>query len=270
MRFLLLDLMTLLTDHYRDSSMQPEARMSEVEVSGLQGELSSLLGPRGLELHPFLVGWYNQQVGDKFHLLHPADTLAFVVISQPCMFEQAFLPFLACSKLDSIHDPIDQCMLEQFSLVTSLHPDTESLHDFQLGPTRRPRVLVQTAGHVAGAARFYQPQDMEQLDTEGRKLFPVSHHPVWGGWFALRGVIVFRGVRAELGRREPKDELTAEQAAELVKRYNGNWQDWRWRDVGREAGAKYSDVQINYFETPPAERRPVIDALVAAVARKTE
>ena len=250
--------------------MQPEARMSEVEVASLQGELAALLGPRGLEIHPFLVGWYNQQVGDKFHLLQPPDTLAFVVISQPAMFERAFLPFLASSQLDSIHDPIDQCMLEQFSLVTSLHPDTESLHDFQVSPSRRPRVLVQTAGHVAGAARFYQPGDMQQLDTEGRKLFPVSHHPVWGGWFALRGVIVFRAVRAELVRREPRDELTAEQSAELVKRYNGNWQDWRWRDVGREGGERYSDVQMNYFETPPGERRPVIDALVAAVAGKSD
>ena len=28
--------------------------------------------------------------------------------------------------------------------------EMESLHDFQLTPQRRPRILVQTAGHVAG------------------------------------------------------------------------------------------------------------------------
>jgi hypothetical protein len=32
----------------------------------------------------------------------------------------------------------------------------ESLHDFELVANRRPRILVQTAGHVSGAVRFYR------------------------------------------------------------------------------------------------------------------
>jgi hypothetical protein len=28
------------------------------------------------------------------------------------------------------------------------------LHDFQLEPNRRPKILVQTAGHVSGAVRY--------------------------------------------------------------------------------------------------------------------
>lgn len=35
------------------------------------------------------------------------------------------------------------------------------MHDFEMRPgTRRPKILVQTAGHVSGAAYFYQKDDI--------------------------------------------------------------------------------------------------------------
>ena len=34
------------------------------------------------------------------------------------------------------------------------------MHDFELTHTRRPKVLVQTAGHVAGGAYYYQKSDV--------------------------------------------------------------------------------------------------------------
>lgn len=38
---------------------------------------------------------------------------------------------------------------------------TTVLHDFEMRPgSRRPKVLVQTAGHVSGAVYFYQKQDI--------------------------------------------------------------------------------------------------------------
>ena len=38
----------------------------------------------------------------------------------------------------------------------------EIFHDYDIDPvSRRPRVLVQTAGHVAGAAFFYQKSHVE-------------------------------------------------------------------------------------------------------------
>ena len=64
-------------------------------VGKLQTEIESALCPHGFEVRPFLTGWYNQLVSDKFHLDYPEDTLAFVIISQPSMFEKAFLPFLS-------------------------------------------------------------------------------------------------------------------------------------------------------------------------------
>lgn len=38
--------------------------------------------------------------------------------------------------------------------------DIEAVHDFELLPSRRPKVLVQTAGHVSGAAYYYQRKDV--------------------------------------------------------------------------------------------------------------
>jgi len=234
-------------------------------VQELQSRLATILGPHGLEIHPFLIDWYNDQVDRKFHLDYSPNTLAFVVMSQPRMFEDAFLPFMTKTKgqLGSIHDPIDQCMLHYFSLVTSQIPDVDSLHDFQLGPSRRPRILVQTAGHVSGAVRFYQPRDIAGLGT-GTKYYPVCHHPIWGGWFALRGVLVFKNVTAEMKKKEPSETLSDEQAMQLVKMYNENWQDWRWRDVGLEDKdhVRYSDLQMKYFETLPAERFEIIENIV--------
>lgn len=43
---------------------------------------------------------------------------------------------------------------------------------------RIPRVLVQTAGHVAGVAYFYQPQDFAAVCTDRRI-----------GWFNLLGYV---------------------------------------------------------------------------------
>ena len=122
-------------------------------------------------------------------------------------FEKAFLPFLSSHYRPGLagrRDPIDECMLHQLSRLASVSASVVTLHDFQLTSSRRPRVLVQTAGHVAGAVTFYQPQVTRAQASErrlysihpcpqnypelaGKKYYPVCHHPVWGGWFALRG-----------------------------------------------------------------------------------
>ena len=38
--------------------------------------------------------------------------------------------------------------------------DSEYILDYELHPNHRPKVLVQTAGHVAGAVRYYQRSDL--------------------------------------------------------------------------------------------------------------
>jgi len=139
-----------------------------------------------------------------------------------------------------------------------------SIHDFQLEPSRRPKILVQTAGHVAGAVRFYQKKDFPALEKED--LYPVCHHPRFGGWFALRGVLIFQDrLCPELMRKEPEVVLSEEDASRFIQMYNQNWQDWKWRDVGGPAES-YSASQVEYFSTPPGDRGRIIRDIVESVA----
>lgn len=53
---------------------------------------------------------------------------------------------------------------------TALRDETvDTYYDYEMvGGTRRPRILVQTAGHVAGAAYFYQ-QSAEMLASDPKQ-----------------------------------------------------------------------------------------------------
>jgi len=232
------------------------------DCNKLSCSVNKVLEPFGFECHPFLTGWYNQLVSEKFQLRHPPSTAAVVVISQPSMFEKAFLPFLQ-EEFDptQIRDPIDQCMLFYFQKVkkyfSELEIEVESLHDFQLDSRRRPRILVQTAGHVSGAVRFYKPNELE-IEQKNNNFYPVCHHPRWGGWFALRGVFIFPQVQdSSLVKIEPPQNLSGPDASSMIELYNLHWQDWRWRDIGNPE-SRYSEDQIKYFETPPPERFQLI------------
>ena len=54
----------------------------------------------------------------------------------------------------------------------------------------------------------------------------MCHHPVWGGWFALRGVAIFPGVETPLARPQVDQSLTLspDQAVEMITLYNECWQ----------------------------------------------
>jgi len=231
-----------------------------LKCTSVSDRVQEVLEPYGFECHPFLTGWYNELVSEKFKLDYPPDTAACIVISQPSMFEKAFLPFLEDEfNAVEMRDPIDQCMLHYFSKAEQFMSDIEivSLHDFQLDSKRRPRILVQTAGHVSGAVRFYKPSDVE-VDQRNNNYYPVCHHPRWGGWFALRGVMIFPQIQDKnLSRLQPPSNLSESEAGSMLELYNLHWQDWRWRDIGNPE-SKYSSQQIKYFETPPVDRLRLI------------
>ncbi|WAR23750.1 MMAC-like protein, partial [Mya arenaria] len=169
------------------------------------------------------IGWYNEVVDENFKFPYKEDTLAVI-------FPQH---------------------------------DIEAIHDFELHPSHRPKVLVQTAGHVAGAAYYYQRKDV-QPDPWGEetKIFGVSVHPKFGGWFALRGVLIFKDLQCpDLPKKAPDDIVpTHELRKELLERFNFRWQDWTYRDIILVEG-KYSEHQKLYFETPPKDRPQLIQKL---------
>lgn len=179
------------------------------ELKEVQKHLNAVLTPAGFEYHPFKIGWYNEHVSATFQLPYHNDTVAFIIISTPSMFEKTFIPFV--SKVDCVRmkqDPLDQCMVQQFNVIKQALPDhaIEIIHDFDTTPSKRPRVLVQTAGHVSGAVRYYQHSDI----TPGywqpqKKIFGVCLHPQYGGWFALRGVAIFTSLTCpHLPKRQPR------------------------------------------------------------------
>ncbi|KAA0188588.1 hypothetical protein HAZT_HAZT000681, partial [Hyalella azteca] len=108
---------------------------------------------------------------------------------------------------------------------------------------------MQTAGHVAGAVYMYRKEDLyttaqrtdpaanspEQVEDswmEGKKIFPVCLHPQYGGWFALRGVIIFKGISCvSLEKPVPREILQSkEQIKELLELYNHHWKNNAFRD----------------------------------------
>ncbi|XP_069184999.1 cyanocobalamin reductase / alkylcobalamin dealkylase-like [Procambarus clarkii] len=238
--------------------------ITQKEVRDIKDRLTSVIDSCGFECHPFKIGWYNEQVARCFHLPYHNDTLAFVAISTPGMFEKAFIPFLAkvdCLKINQ--DPIDQCMIQHLSAIKREFSSTsiEIIHDFELTPNKRPKILVQTAGHIAGAVRFYQRKDVTSDPWDPKKkVFGVCLHPIYGGWFALRGVVIFTRLQCpELPRQQPREILkTEEEVVELLRRYNDRWHDWSFRDI-IPVQEKYSEEQKEYFGTRPEDRKILIE-----------
>ena len=67
-------------------------------------------------------------VAPEYYLNYNEDSLAFVVISAPMMFENAFLPFLAnvlnpavFESNNKYFDPIDECMQHYFNILQKVY-----------------------------------------------------------------------------------------------------------------------------------------------------
>lgn len=183
------------------------------------------------------------------------------------MFDKAFKPFICRQSCEQGHDPIDECMIHHFNLIKENLPkmSVETLHDFEMTAMRRPKVLVQTAGHVAGAAYYYQRKDVHpDAWTDTQKMYGVSIHPEFGGWFALRGVIIFKDIQHPgLPRRPPPDCVPGrEDRIKLLEAFNFRWKDWGYRDIV-PVREKYSAEQMEYFETAPKDRKDVVEQIKA-------
>ena len=241
--------------------------LTKDEYSAIQAYLNTFEVELGLEFHPFQIAWYNDQVRKNFHFQLPGDCLAFCIISTPSMFEKAFLPFIRNSYSDNssdstlLQDPLDNCIrhcLENIIADDVLSAyNVKIIQDHEVHTNRQPQILVQTAGHVSGAAYFYQKKDVKDSPwPSNKKRFGVSLHPRYGGWFSFRGALILNDVICpHLEQRAPKDSLADRDdlKIELLNRFNDKWEDWSYRDVGK-VEERYSDLQRKYFLTKPADR----------------
>lgn len=212
------------------------------------------------------IGWYNDQLVHKtFNLPHPYDTLALVIVSTPLMFDHGFKPFIKETSCIGGRDPLDEFMARMLAKVQSefTQHEIEVIHDFEMHPgSRRPKVLVQTAAHVAGAAYYYQ-RDSVLRDPwdEKTKICGVSVHAKYGGWFAMRGLVIFKDILVpDLPKKDPVDVVQGdEKRIELLEKFNFHWKDWSFRDVV-PSDVKYSEEQKKYFATLPADRKELLDS----------
>ncbi|XP_024133956.1 cyanocobalamin reductase / alkylcobalamin dealkylase [Oryzias melastigma] len=222
-------------------------------------KLDSFLTKLGFEVYPFKVGWYNALLPSSLHLDYPESTLAVVVLSTPDMFEQAFLPFLENILFQRLSDPVDQCVKHCIACAVSQAFPSQRVdvrYDYELLPSRKPKFLAQTAAHLSGAAFYYQQSDVKDQPWGDKKMFGVCVHPRFGGWFAIRALLVFQDVMigSEMLQPVPIDCVSSrEEKIRLLEAFNFSWQDWKYRDIVPPVQT-YSQKQKDYFSTKPAER----------------
>ena len=202
-------------------------------------------------------------MNEPFKLSYPYDTLALCTISTPEMFDKGFKPFLKAGNYTGSMDPLDEFISGYFNKLKTKIPDEEMeiIFDYELLPSRRPKILVQTAGHVSGAAFYYRRENVKNDPwTANTKIYGVSIHKKFGGWFGFRGVVIFKNVQApELKQELPVDVVCEDgKIIELLEKFNYHWKDWSYRDIV-PAIVKYSEEQKLYFSTPPAERRKLLE-----------
>ncbi|XP_030679658.1 methylmalonic aciduria and homocystinuria type C protein [Nomascus leucogenys] len=233
----------------------------EPKVAELKQKIEDTLCPFGFEIYPFQVAWYNELLPPAFHLLLPGPTLAFLVLSTPAMFDRALKPFLQSCHLRMLTDPVDQCVAYHLGRVRESLPEQqiEIIADYEVHPNRRPKILAQTAAHVAGAAYYYQRQDVEADPWGNQRISGVCIHPRFGGWFAIRGVVLLPGIEVpDLPPRKPHDCVPARaDRIALLEGFNFHWRDWTYRDAVTPQ-ERYSEEQKAYFSTPPAQRMALL------------
>ncbi|XP_028259494.1 cyanocobalamin reductase / alkylcobalamin dealkylase [Parambassis ranga] len=232
---------------------------STVSVENVTGLLDKYLSKLGFEVYPLKVGWYNSVLPPSMHLSYPDDSLAVVLLSTPDMFEQAFLPFLEQRGCKDLSDPIDQCVRHCVtSAVSQCFPGqkVDVRYDYELLPSRKPKFLAQTAAHVSGSSFYYQQSDVTDHPWGEKKMFGVCVHPRFGGWFAIRALLVFEDVMVgpELVQPLPPDCVPSREGRiQLLEAFNYRWQDWSYRDIIPSV-QPYSQKQKDYFSTLPAQR----------------
>lgn len=189
----------------------------------------------------------------------------------------------ACPDLEAPSDPFDSFTSQCIASTIEALPDSalptgitkSSIRVLSEGWDRvkfQPYVLVQTAGHCAGAARLYQEADvkdssavkaLEAWKTKRRAqelpatVFPVAIHPKFGGWFAFRAVLVIQGVRCpDLPRPAPPSALPNDDAiVQALIKFGDGWLD---RELaGAEVEDKYDAEAIEYFSYLTSRERKV-------------
>uniref|UniRef100_A0A1I7ZMF4 Cyanocobalamin reductase (cyanide-eliminating) n=1 Tax=Steinernema glaseri TaxID=37863 RepID=A0A1I7ZMF4_9BILA len=234
----------------------------------------SLREDDGFECYPFKVGSYNNKVSSHFQLDYAPNTMAVLVLNGPTMFDISFRRWLVSKAEGGDHKDVAERVpnpIQEFihtrldaakkalSYVSPFTNAVDIIHDYEMTPSRRPKILMCTCGHIAGAAYHYKPEE-DLSEPPAQKMIGLSLHPRFGGNFAFRAVIILPDLSLPETFVEPPAPKILDSDAEVLKAldlFNNHWRDGRFRDAG-EPEERYSKQQKDYFGRPPAERWEVI------------
>eukprot|EP00928_Gymnodinium_smaydae_P065907 TRINITY_DN48983_c0_g1_i1.p1 TRINITY_DN48983_c0_g1~~TRINITY_DN48983_c0_g1_i1.p1 ORF type:complete len:306 (+),score=59.75 TRINITY_DN48983_c0_g1_i1:83-919(+) len=262
------------------------------DASLARSALNAWCADRRLECsQPFLVDWYNQarlDVADGQNLIEaPGNSIAFALYSVPGFLKVVVEHFARKRPARGFVDAATNELLEELRSLLPAQLEALVLNTDE-GP---PYYHVQTVGAVAAVDQHLEATDVpdaewredvaEQLaetrdpkmwgtDPEVlRKIFGVNVHPVYGGWYAYRALVILRGARANLPRPEPCRFLEEADAKRILEEYNLRHELCVWRDLreGQDPQPRYEPEEYLFFvETSVAKRRRFLELAAFNVA----
>lgn len=226
----------------------------------------------GFEVYPFRVDWYNELVAPKYKLDYKNNTSALIFFTIPYIFNEGFIPFLCDNKEKVIHrswekfirynmKKVQWKLKEAYNLTI---PDEDIMYSFDYA-YGHAKILVQTAGHVAGGAYYYQRKDVTPDPwPKNKAIYGVSIHPLYGGYFSLDAVIILRDIHdLEMKEKAPPDVVkTPTKRAVLLTLYNSCYQNQEWREI-IPVERKYTKEHMEYESTYGEERDKYVMQLIA-------
>jgi len=272
--------------------------MDHFDAKGFHESLQAFCQPLRMECsQPFLVSWYNDirkaTAGGQQCIDAPDNAVAFAIYSTPGYLETVAQYYRRQRPKTGFVDTTTNDILEQ--LRTTLRPE---LDPFILNTDVPPYYHVQTMGSVAGVDQHVEPEELtgpemdewredlgdrleESRDpkmwgTESsmlRKIFGVNVHPVYGGWYAYRALVVLReGLAEGLARPTPLQFMQPAQARRIISEYNLRHAECIWRDLDEQThppDRRYTTNEFFFFtEVQPGKRRRWLEMRVAQLEQE--
>lgn len=257
---------------------------ADLDWEVIHGALSARCASSRVYCKPLLVGWYNdlrkESAGGSQLLDVPDDTLAFLVYNGPGYIDTVFEYFLETSQDESCHfvDGATDAVLKGLSAQFSAGVGASTIN-LDKGP---PYFHAQSLGVVAGVGQHLDPSEIQDAawhetvssqllsirspDMWGsdvavrQKIFGISMHPEFGGWFAYRGLLILHNVRASSLQRPTVVAAVTDEAEKkrILEEYNLRADDCFWRDLmrnGHPAEHRYTPEEMYFFTDMNLNRR---------------
>ncbi|KAL3307687.1 hypothetical protein Ciccas_013795, partial [Cichlidogyrus casuarinus] len=116
-----------------------------------------------------------------------------------------------------------------------------------------PRMAIQTAGHVSGAAYLYQGKTC---------CISCCLHPIYGGNFSLRACVILPQIKCDnlvqCNPRPPLDPMDTEAVDRFLQLFNFDYRDPQWRNLYAQPGHHYPQSTLDFFNSTIPERIDIL------------